>query len=288
MPYRGPLLSGSIEAIIDMRIVTGMGAFLAWLCVLQAAPVKKIALTPSHEMTRADLWVAETTDHPVAILVLCPGMNGSPEAMIRDKTWQDFAQQNHLALVGISFASKPADLKAERGYTFVDRGSGNLLLSALRVEFKQDLPLLLCGFSSGAYFTELFVAWKPQRVLAWSAHATGRYENEPGIWPPGIVSCGEEDYARYGAALMHFKKGRAAGSKLLWVGLPKYAHAWPVALQAFIRQYFVAILFQNKGAWVDIDTGNALSESETMAKPAISAWLPGISLLQPWKQLNGL
>jgi len=238
-------------------------------------------------MTRADLWFVETARNPKAALVLCPGMNASGEFMVRDSRWQDFARKNKLALIGLSFASPSGDLFSGHGYTFPEEGSGDILLSAIRKEFGKDLPILLFGFSSGAYFTELFVQWKPERVLAWGAHATGRYEESPREWPPGIVSCGEKDTQRHGAALMHFKKGRAAGGKLLWISLPNCAHQCPEELNQFVRDYFEAILHQRQSTkWVDIDTKRLLTESEALLQPSLSGCLPSNKLLEPWKNIH--
>lgn len=254
---------------------------------LGAAEVRMIASPMIPGLTRSDLWVAETSPNPRAILVLCPGMNGSAEQMVRDKTWQDFAARHRLGLAGLSYASENKDLFAGKGYTFPDQGSGDLLLGTLQKHYRKNLPLLLYGFSSGAYFTELFVAWKPDSVLAWCAHATGRYEENPAAWPPGIVSCGQMDSERYGAAMTHFKKARRAGGQLLWIGLPGQGHTWPTALHDFVRDYFAALLSNSgQGLWVDIDTETRLTDKQAASTPSLSAWLPSAQLESSWKKLN--
>ncbi len=257
------------------------------LAHLGAADVTLVSSPGIPELNRSDIWFAKTVTTPRAILVLCPGMNGSAEAMVRDKTWQDFAIRNKLGLAGLFFASDPKVLFDGRGYTFPEQGSGDLLLKCLREKYGRDLPLLLYGFSSGAYFTELFVAWKPDCVLAWCAHATGHFAETPGKWPPGIVSCGQLDTQRYGSALMHFKRGRKAGGPLLWIGLRDAGHQWPRELHDFVREYFATLLYAPPSSvWVDVDSEKLISDAQASREPSLSGWLPSRNLEKPWKTLN--
>lgn len=268
-----------------MRILSILGAILAPMLAL--AGVDKIVLPATPGLTRSEVWVGTTVKRPKAVLILCPGMNASGESLARDGRWQEFAKTNQLGLMAISFASNPSDLFDGRGYTFAGQGSGKLLLRAVREHYGQDLPLLLYGFSSGAYFTEEFVQWSPGSVLAWCAHATGRYEENPRWWPPGIVSCGSQDPERLGAALTHFKKGRAAGGNLVWISIPECAHECPERLNQFVRTYFEAVL---QGAispeWIDIDTEKTLTATEAGKKPSLSAWLPSRQLATTWKNIH--
>ena len=247
----------------------------------------KLSFPPPKAMTQADVWFADTEKNPKAVLVLCPGINGNGKPLVEDPKWQTFAARNHLGLAAISFSSPPSQLYADLGYTYPDQGSGEILLSAIRNRFGRDLPVLIYGFSSGAYFTELFVNWRPNSVMAWCAHATGRYEEIPKAWPPGIVSCGEQDLTRLGAAQTHFKRGRAAGSRLLWVEVKGCGHQWPEKLHSLVQDYFSAILCQpEKGVWIDVETGQKLSENIADKQPTLSGWLPTPDLLQKWTELN--
>jgi len=247
----------------------------------------KLSFPPARGMTQADVWFADTANAPKAVLVLCPGMNGDGKTLVEDSKWQTFAARNHLALAGISFSSPPPQLYSDIGYTFPEQGSGDILLAAIRKRFGRDLPLLIYGFSSGAYFTEMFVNWRPNSVMAWCAHATGRYEDIPKAWPPGIVSCGESDGTRLGAALTHFKRGRAAGSRLLWVEVKGCEHQWPEKLNSFVQDYFFSILNPSgNGIWIDVETGKNLTERAAAMQPTMSGWLPATDLLQKWTTLN--
>lgn len=254
---------------------------------VNATEVHKVSFPPPPNMTRAEVWFAATSQRPRAVLVLCPGMNGSAESLVRNRAWQDFATRNDLALAGLSFASSSDTLFADRGYTLAESGSGRILLQAVRSACGRDLPLMIYGFSSGAYFTEMMAAWRPEAVKAWCAHATGRFDTKPGRVSPGIVSCGEHDAPRYGAALMHFQRGRATSSRLLWISLRNCGHEWPEELDSFVRCYFEALLRgPEEGEWVDIDKKIPLTPAEASRQPTISGWLPSANLLKSWQTLH--
>ena len=136
----------------------GVPLILSFVLVskLLAADVTTLHLVPSPNMDRADLYYLLPIDHPKAVLVLSPGVNGSGESLIRSPTWQQFAQQNHLGLVGLSFASQEKMILDGTGYYYASKGSGEKLLEGIRKIYGKDLPLLLYGFSGGAHFTSRF------------------------------------------------------------------------------------------------------------------------------------
>ena len=193
--------------------------FLIFLLVLQsliAGGNEELHLEPADAMMRADLFYPKPTSQPKAVLVLCPGVNGSGEELIHSPVWQQFPNRNHLGLVGLSFASPEKTIHDGTGYYYASKGSGDKLLDGIRKIYGRDLPLLLYGFSGGAHFTSRFEEWSPSRVIAWCADSAGWWD-EPklsAITPPGIVACGEND-PRYGASLSYFKQGRAAGKPWL-------------------------------------------------------------------------
>jgi len=249
--------------------------------------VRQIEFSPPPHMTKAKVWTYNPVKKLSAVLVICPGMNGSAESFVRNREWQEFCFENGLGLMGLSFASLPSDLYAGRGYTFPDQGSGDLLLKALQESFHEDLPIILYGFSSGAYFTELFVSWKPERVLTWCAHATGHYARLSSAPPPGIISCGELDPGRYGGALAFFKENRVAGGNVLWIGVPGLAHKTSLDLDLFVKAYFSTVV-QRKGVptWVDIDYKIEISHKKAKENPSLSGWIPCKSLLKSWQDLG--
>ena len=258
--------------------------------LVDAEEIQKFSLKPPQDMKRADLYVLKPLRNPDAVLVLCPGANGNGEGMIRQQEWQKFAREQHLGLIGLSFASDEAFLSdCGRGYYCAARGSGQALLDGIRKIYGRDMPLLLYGFSGGAHFTSGFVEWKPKRVTAWCAYSAGWWDTpqKAPVNSPGIVACGDAD-PRYGATMIYFKQGRAADKPWLWISLPNIGHATSPQLEVFIRQYFAAALkpHQTKGQWVDIDLETPTSELLRHEQPSLTGWLPDARLLESWKAIN--
>lgn len=270
--------------------------FLLMACLSKAEVPARLSLEPAHGMTRADLYHVKTVRNPKAVLVLCPGCNGSGEGLVGDSIWQTFAKKHNLGLVGISFASEIKDIHNGKGYYYVHNGSGKLLIKGIRKLFNRELPVLLYGFSGGAHFTARFVEWKPECIITWCAYSAGWWE-EPkpsDIMPPGIVACGESD-ERLGASLIYFKQGRATGKPWLWIGMPNNDHSPDRRVESFVRDYFEVIL-ENRwkpdptrtGLWVDIDKKNVAEAYVIRQYPSVTGWLPDAKLLDIWQSLNGL
>ena len=252
--------------------------------------VMKLSFQPVPGMLRADLYYRPKLS-PVAILVLCPGVNGDGINLIYRDEWINFAQNNNLGMVAISFASTIRDLNQHIGYYEAQRGSGSILLKALDKVFGENVPVLFYGFSGGAHFVVNFAEWQPDRVLAWSAYSA-MWWNKPdncNAHSPGIVICGEDD-SRLGASLMFFKEGRRMNKPWLWIGIPGNSH-WPHPLaEKFTRDFFKVILedksFSNS-IWIDIEDGNCVDPQLIHHRLTSIAWLPHSRLLKLWKDLNG-
>lgn len=255
---------------------------------LSAEEVETLSMQPAENMVRAELHYIKTVPHPKAVLVLCPGCNGSGENIIRSPMWIEFAKSHDLGLVGLSFASSMPAIHDGTGYYYASKGSGEKLLEGIQKIYGKELPLLLYGFSGGAHFTSRFEEWNPARVLTWCAYSAGWWDipRQNSVSPPGIVACGDEDH-RYGASLIYFKQGRASGKPWIWVSLPKTGHSSSAVLDDFVRNYFSTILAQ-KGAsplWVDIDREEELS-SPLAVHPALTGWLPSKKLFEEWRETN--
>jgi pimeloyl-ACP methyl ester carboxylesterase len=258
--------------------------------VYAASPVRH-SLNPVPGMTRAELAVVAHTN-PVAVLVLAPGANGDGEAFVADAKWEKFAEEKGLMLVGLSFASKMDAFHDDTGYYYAAKGSGQLLLDALDRLTGKPLPVVLYGISGGAHFTARFAEWKPERVAAWCAYSTGWWD-EPmpsAAMPPGLVVCGEEDW-RLGASLTYFKQGRAIGKPWLWVLVPQSGHIQDRRVDAFVRDYFGAILEgqprpnEHQGGWVDIEDITIAEKNLFLSQPTMTGWLPDMTLFPKWKAL---
>lgn len=265
--------------------------FYLSLLVAQAGEITKQTLAPVRGMTRADLYVVTPVINPVAVLVLAPGCNGDGKYLVCDPYWVDFAKNNRLALVGLSFASTDEDIQAGSGYYYASCGSGTLLLNAIDTLFKKPLPLLFYGFSGGAHFTSRFVEWKPERVLSWCAYSAGWWDAPQAStnMPPGIVACGEND-ERLGASLAYFKQGRAAGKPWLWIEVRANGHTPSKETEAFIRDYFKVLLNKppaasTDGAWMDIDSHEVIATEASKQNQFLSGWLPSRNLSESWRKL---
>ena len=261
---------------------------------MSGAEIRTYRFPSPPDMLRSEVCAVETTQNPVAVLVLCPGCNGDGRELIAQPVWQRFATEHKLGLVGISFASEIALLtQAHRGYYYASQGSGALLLSAVRKIYDRDLPLLLYGFSGGAHFTSTFVAWKPQRVITWCAYSA-EWWDVPSVkvrQPAGILACGEDD-ERYGASLTYFLQGRALGEPWTWVTVPKTSHVMAEPMSHFVRNEFAVLLDQWRkgnhanGSWWDFDTKQPLKESEVREYPTLAVWLPNQETAKEWATLH--
>lgn len=272
------------------------GLLLLLACrLVQAETPAQLSFPPAPGMTRADIHHIHTVPAPLAVLVLCPGCNGSGKNLIATPVWHEFALQHNLGLTGISFASEIRDLHNGAGYYYAHNGSGKILLDGIQNIFGKDLPILMYGFSGGAHFTARFVEWQPKRIVAWCAYSAGWWDapKSGNHIPPGIVACGEND-ARLGASLMYFKQGRAIGKPWLWLAIPNNGHSPDMRAEAFIRKYFAAMLAgqtdgiaRHGGLWVDVDTRTPVKEYVLQQHPSVTAWLPDANLLEAWQLLTG-
>lgn len=287
-------MNSGLLPIRFIRAIRGLNPLFACLLgatfvtSLSAENIETLRMEPAENMNRAELHYIKTVSHPKAVLVLCPGCNGSGENIIRSPQWIEFAKNHDLGLVGLSFASPIPAIHDGTGYYYASKGSGEKLLEGIAKIYGKDLPLLLYGISGGAHFTSRFEEWNPNRVLSWCAYSAGWWD-EPrknSISPPGIVACGDEDH-RYGASMIYFKQGRASGKPWIWVSLPKTGHTGSAALDNFVRNYFSAILSQKNSTslWLDVDREEELSSPQAI-HPALTGWLPSRQLLEEWRQLN--
>lgn len=264
---------------------------LAWVMSgihCAGAGIERLEFPRPRELDRAEVYSYKAERTPQAVLVLCPGFNGNGKGLISDAVWQQFARENNLGLMGISFASPVGILKSGGGYYIASKGSGQVLLDAIKKAYGRPLPILIYGFSGGAHFTSRFVEWKPEQVIGWCAYSAAWWD-EPlpaRVTPPGIVACGEEDSSRYGSSMMYFKQGRAVGKPWLWISLPSTGHTASAALDGFVRRYFRAVLSKSKGGWVDVDREISLAPAEVQRYPSLTGWLPDVALLGHWQRIH--
>lgn len=128
------------------------------------------------------LWYPDAAGPMRAVVVLMPGSNGDARAAVEDPVWQAFAVKHKLALVGCHITDKPHEQNFIEEYANVSQGSGDTLLNALTAFASRashpelgGAPLLLWGMSAGGQFNYEFVAWKPERVVAFVVNKGGIY-----------------------------------------------------------------------------------------------------------------
>ena len=270
---------------IGRLILTVISMMSLW----SAQASEKISLPLTPQLTRADIYVEPCKEEAQGTLVLCPGRNGNGQELIDNPKWLTFAKNEHLNLVGLSFASD--DDPQDQGYFNASSGSGQILLDGLRRAFgSKQPPLLLYGFSRGAQFTYSFSSWKPDLVLVWCAYSSTKWEiPEAGSYEPkGIIACGEDDESNYSFSALQFLKGRSLSKPWTWVSLAHTRHAWSPVLEDFVRAYFASVLInpQGKGLWLDVDTKTPVSPDDLQQHPTLAAWLPDESVAQTWKNLH--
>jgi len=273
-----------------MRLWGIILAFFSW-SVQAADNIQKLSLPLVPYLDRADLYTLKLFAKPKAILILCPGVNENGRNWLEEPRWLKFAQEEHLDLAALSFASDGTLLRQGRGYYYASTGSGKLLLDGLNSEFPKNIPLLVYGFSGGAQFTSRFAEWDQARILGWCAYSADWWDQPVHhTFPsPGLVICGEDDY-RYGASLTYFKEGRSLGDPWLWVTVAHNGHAIAPEAEEFVRHYFSCLLAERRAnqtsEWVDIDFKTKAPAALVKEQPSLTAWLPSNSLLSEWQTVH--
>jgi pimeloyl-ACP methyl ester carboxylesterase len=258
-------------------------------------------MIPAAGMTRADLKYLAPPKKCAGVLVLCPGYNGDGEFLLRQKEWQDFAKQRGLALVALSFASEQRELSPQvgRGYYYVERGSGKLLLEGLRKIIGRDVPICIFGVSGGGHFAHRFVYQFPERVRVWAVYSIGWYAEAPPLAcakPPGVFLCGMDD-ERLGATRDAFLSARRANWQMCWLGVPNNGHSIDAGAADFARVYFSEVLkkpVNNAGLWRFVNgqestQGNAAGlEGRGLEGFWVKLWFPSDSALAAWQRFPSL
>ncbi len=172
------------------------------------------------------LWLPPASPAVRGVVVLTPGSNGDGREAVADSVWRQFATRHHLALVASQLTDKKHDQGFIKEYVDVSKGSGQALLDALRSLAQQSshpevatAPLLLWGMSAGGQFNYEFVAWKPERVLAFVVNKGGIYYtalvSSAARSVPGVLFTGGRDLEfRTNTIVGLFAVNRRAGA--LW------------------------------------------------------------------------
>ena len=276
------------ETIKAHLLLVASGFFLVESMVLRADDGLAVMRLPTtDEIIHAEVWVrpARKKD-PAAVIVLCPGQNGSAEGWLRQSDWQAFADRHHLALAGLHFQSKDEDLQNGKGYFAASRGSGKLLEEALSRAGLGQQPVFLYGFSGGAHFAISYAVWHPERVKGVCAYSFGWWKAPPaGISFPALVVCGQADGTRYGATFAYFQTGRRLGQPWTWISLGATPHALSPRLDGFVRSY-IECLLASPSEWVVVNNLTKRVMDAQESNELSTSVLPGGDLLPAWRDIH--
>jgi len=276
-----------VRAILTQPLMILAGGL--FLCCLQARSDEAVlALAPDREIQRAEFRrVHFSNQPPTAILVLCPGQNGTGKDIFSDAAWREFSEANNLAIIVPGFVSDDRDLKAGKGYFEASRGSGALLLKALKTSGWEGVPLLLYGFSGGAHFAMSFSAWAPEKVLGFCAYSFGWWSHPPErLRCPALIACGQHDGIRYGSSFSYFQAGRRQGKPWAWVSLKSQAHERSADLESLVRDFFNCLLISGPSDHVTVDNVQKALVKGEPCNPIMTSILPDDSVFAAWQSLH--
>ncbi len=265
--------------------LTVLGLALIWPPSPGAADVFR--LPAQGEITHAEVFIRPAGKKaPSAVVVLCPGQNGSAEDWLRQPDWQAFAERHNLALAGLYFQSRDEDLQNGRGYFVASRGAGKLLEEALSRAGLGHLPIFLYGFSGGAHFAASYAAWHPEKVLGFCAYSFGWWKAPPaGLSSPALIVCGQADGARYGATFAYFQAGRRQGKPWAWVSLEATPHAPSGKLEHFVRSYIECLLASPPERVIVNNLTKRVMDAQESSELSTSV-LPRRDLLPAWRDIH--
>jgi len=182
-------------------------------------------------------WYPDAAPPLRALVILVPGSNGDGRAQVDEEFWRAFATRLNVGLVGCRFTDKQHDQMFIEHYVDVAKGTGPALLTALAAFATRsghpevaDAPLLLWGMSAGGEFNYEFVAWKPERVVAFVVNKGNVYytalASEAARRVPGLLFTGEQDLEyRIQAVTGLFGINRRAGALWALTQEPGVGHA---------------------------------------------------------------
>jgi poly(3-hydroxybutyrate) depolymerase len=292
----------------------GAGFIMVALGLCQAAGAQAAgggvmdeAAVPGRNYAKAEfrLWMPEAAGTLQAVLVLVPGSNGDGRSQVDDPVWQAFATAHKLALVGCHFTDKPHDQSFIEQYAEVSQGSGQALEDALarfavRAEHPElaAAPLLLWGMSAGGQFNYEFVAWKPERVMAFVVNKGGIYYTA--LAPraarevPGMLFVGGKDLEfRTNTIVGLFAVNRRAGA--LWALAEEPGAAHVVGRSRDVALVFYEdVLTLRKGGQPITEKAGLLGDfksktfqpmGDAVAPNYPTAWLPTPRVARAWQAM---
>jgi hypothetical protein len=257
--------------------------------------VVQVKLPVFQEIERSSLWVAETSEKPLAVLVIMVDPKDKPESIVRDKPWQDYAREHRLLLACASFAPKvPKDRKPNAPVVLppMEAGLGRLLLSGVDSASPRQLPIIVYGRFGAGHVAADFSQWKSDRIAVWAGYAnewkvTPKKEAPP---VPGLIVCDGETAQHSTEARDFFARGRAQEKPWTYVCLSTPWKERAGQVDQFFRDFLTATLTGNLTdeavvAWNSVETFVPMSKLDRMTRPTEAVWLPDSQLTPIWKAL---
>jgi poly(3-hydroxybutyrate) depolymerase len=255
------------------------------------------------------LWYPTDGGTLKGVVVLMPGSNGDGRPQAQDTLWQQFAAKHHLALLAGQITDKPHEQSFIEDYINVSKGSGQAMLDALASFASKSnhpelttAPFLMWGMSAGGQFNYEFVAWKPERVVAFVVNKGGIYYSA--LLPkasrevPGILFVGGKDLAfRTNTIAGLFAVNRRAGALWAYADEPSAGHIVGRSREV-ATIFFEDMLAARVGAGATLQplaeksgfigdltakTFQPMGDSRPPAVP--TAWLPTERVARAWQAL---
>jgi poly(3-hydroxybutyrate) depolymerase len=267
-------------------------------------------LPPGNNYDKAEfrLWLPAGVPTVRAAIVLVPGSNGDGRPMADDADWQSFASKHQLALVGVRFTDKPHEQSFIEHYVNVSQGSGQALLSAFETFAERSkhpelstVPFLLWGMSAGGEFNYEFVAWKPERVLAFVVNKGGIYytalASQAARSVPGILFIGGRDLdSRVHIITGIFDLNRRAGALWALAEEPGAAHVvgrsldvakvlYEDVLSLRLDSTTVKSIAPKSGFIADLKNKTFRPADGAPAATEDTAWLPTERVARAWQAM---
>jgi len=269
------------------------------------------SVAPGRNYDKAEfrLWLPAGVAPVRAIAVLVPGSNGDGRGQVDDPIWQDFAVRHKLALVGVRLTDKPHDQGFIEEYVNVSQGSGQAFLDsvnafATRAKHPElaTAPFLLWGMSAGGEFNYEFVAWKPERVVAFVVNKGNIYYTalapKAARSVPGILFTGGKDLEfRTNTITGLFAVNRRAGALWALAEEPSAGHlvgrSRDVALVLFEDTLALRLgdgfslkpVVEKSGFLGDIKAKTVQPLGDAPVPNYPTAWLPTARVADKWQWL---
>jgi poly(3-hydroxybutyrate) depolymerase len=264
----------------------------------------------NYDTAQFRLWYPKNAGPVRAVVLLVPGSGEDGRDMVDDTVWQAFATRHQLALVGCYITDHPHPLDFVEEYANVSKGSGQALVTALtdlagRSKHPEiaGAPLLLWGISAGGEFNYEFVAWKPERVLAFVVNKGGIYYtalmSPASRAVPGLLFVGGKDLEfRTNTIVGLFALNRRAGA--LWALTEEYSMGHDVGRSRELATMFfedvlalrlndsknpatLTALTEQSGFLGDLKAKTVQPLGNTQVPNYPTAWLPTERIARAWR-----